>query len=122
MNTLDKFGKFFVQNTRDQALLDYEKIIANKWKAPALIELQNEVSKMDADSKKIMSEVIDRIIITTMFNFLVSIQQSHDINEGIEVICDGESIAEISDGLHGELFSDEGWIKKYSRYEYHEKT
>lgn len=28
-----------------------------------------------------------------------------------------DSIANISDGLSGELYSSNGWIKKYSRYE-----
>lgn len=35
-------------------------------------------------------------------------------NEDFALIKDGENIAELSDGLSGELYTEDGWISKYS--------
>jgi hypothetical protein len=32
------------------------------------------------------------------------------------LFVDGIEVAKLSDGLHGEIFGDEGWIVRYSKY------
>ena len=32
------------------------------------------------------------------------------------MIVDGKSVADLTDGLHGELFTEEGWLSKYSAF------
>ena len=31
-------------------------------------------------------------------------------------MVDGKPVAELSDGLHGEIFGDEGWIVRFSKH------
>ncbi len=32
------------------------------------------------------------------------------------MLFDGQDVAQISDGLHGEIFGDAGWITRFSKY------
>ena len=43
-----------------------------------------------------------------MHDLLVGFVEAHDMEEGIEVFVDGENVVELSDGLHGEQFTENG--------------
>ena len=47
-----------------------------------------------------------------MHDFLFALQKIDDI----QILVDGQNIVELSDGIHGEAYSDEGWFAKYSRH------
>jgi hypothetical protein len=51
-----------------------------------------------------------------MHDLLFAFQEAHDRNTGIEIMVDGKPIAELSDGLHGEIFGETGWIVRYSEF------
>ena len=44
-------------------------------------------------------------------NLLTMVEQ----NDEIVVLCDGENIKELSDGLSGELYTEDGWIERFSQ-------
>lgn len=121
MKELDKFGKIFVQGTRDTMLEELERLFARQAKAPALQDLQESLQSFSDAERNVIRELVDELAITSMHAFLFSLQESSDLDEGIELRVDGQEIAKISDGLHGEIFTDEGWIKRFSRYVYDEK-
>jgi len=56
-------------------------------------------------------------------DFLFAIQEQADFEEDIQLNVANKNVAELSDGLHGEIFSESGWIKKYSAFKdlYEEK-
>ncbi|MBI5724772.1 MAG: hypothetical protein HZA50_12490 [Planctomycetes bacterium] len=121
MNELDKFGEFFVQNFRDKALSRLQFIIERKWKSPSLQSLQNRLARLSSEDKQLIQELTDDIIIAAMHDVLFAFQESHDTGKGADITFNGKSMASMSDGLHGELFSEDGWIKKFSKHPYKEK-
>jgi hypothetical protein len=113
---LDKFGAFIVKNLRDQALDDLEMLLRGAWKSPITQDMQRRLGLLTNDQKQLVREVADRIITTGMHDFLFALQEASDADQGLEVQVDGSNIASLSDGLHGEIFSDEGWIAKHSKF------
>jgi hypothetical protein len=113
---LDKFGSFIVKNLRDQALDDLEMLLRGAWKSSATQDMQRRLGLLTDDQKQLFREVANRVITTGMHEFLFALQEMSDANKGVEVQVDGSNIASLSDGLHGEIFSEEGWIAKYSKF------
>lgn len=105
-----------MKNLRDQALEDLEMLLRGAWKSPATHDMQNRLGLLTADQRELFREVADRIITTGMHDFLFALQEASDANQGIEVRVDGTNVASLSDGLHGEIFSEEGWIAKHSKF------
>ncbi|MFO1485097.1 MAG: hypothetical protein U1F71_17185 [Verrucomicrobiaceae bacterium] len=113
---LSKFGSFIVKNLRDQALDDLEMLLRGAWKSPATQDMQRRLGSLTDEQRQLFREVADRIITTGMHDFLFALQEASDANQGFEVQVDGSNIASLSDGLHGEIFSEEGWIAKHSKF------
>ncbi len=49
-------------------------------------------------------------------DFLFALQVSCDLNRGIQVIVNGQNVAELSDGLNGEPYTEDGWYARYSSF------
>ena len=113
---LDKFGAFFVQNLRDKVLSDVEMLLRGGWKAPELQELQTKLAGFTDSQKQIARELAERIITAGMHDLLFAIQEQADAGGAVRVLVDGQEISKLSDGLHGEIFGDEGWIVRFSKY------
>jgi hypothetical protein len=116
MNPKEKFGKFFVEYFRDKALDHLRLMFDGHWKIPELQPLQNKVSNLCPELKATVYELADELLTQAMTDILFAFHMSHDGNFGIEIMVDGKPIAELSDGLHGELFGKEGWIVRYSKF------
>ncbi len=113
---LEKFGAFVVQNLRDKMLDDLEMLLAGKWKAPDLQELQRKLAQLSEDQKKLFRVLVEQITTVGMHDLLFAIQEQADTGAPIRVLVDDQEIAHLSDGLHGEIFGDEGWIVRYSKH------
>lgn len=112
-NKLDKFGKFLVENLRDKGVNFAELLLEGHWKAETFLSLKNKLGKLtDAEI-----EAVKKVVIATMdsaiHDFLFALQEQSEI----QILSDGENVVELSDGIHGEQFSDEGWFAKYSKYD-----
>jgi hypothetical protein len=116
MTPLDKFGKFFVQNLRDKALENLEFMLVAWWKAPELQTIQSNLAELPPDARALVREVVEKVLTAAMHDLLFAFQESHDGGTGIEVIVDGKPAAELSDGLQGEIFGEDGWIVRYSKF------
>jgi hypothetical protein len=116
MKPLEKFGRFFVENFRDKSLVYLQFMLDGKWKAPDLQALQNKVSNLSPELKALLCEFTDELLTNGMHDLLFAFQESHDCKSGIEVMVDGKLVAALSDGLHGEIFGEDGWIVRYSKF------
>jgi hypothetical protein len=112
---LDKFGAFFVQNLRDKMLDNLEMLLGGKLKAPEVQELQRKLARLNDDQKRLVRDLVERISTGGMHDFLFALQERADAGS-IRVVVDDKEIAQLSDGLHGEIFGDEGWIVRFSRH------
>ena len=101
------------QNLRDKSLDYLESMFERKWKAPAL---QNRVAGLSPEYKLIVRELVENIFTDGMHDLLFAFQEHHDCGEGIEIMVESKPIAELSDGLHGEIFGDEDWMVRFSKH------
>ncbi len=115
-NPLDKFGEFFIRNLRDKMLDDLEMLLAGSWKAPAVQNLQERLTAMSDDQRETIREAAEHLITTGMHDFLFALQEDSDTDGSVQVEVDGVDVAQTSDGLHGEIFTENGWIERFSEY------
>lgn len=113
---LDKFGKLVITCLRDNGIEHYDGLARNHWKAPDLQQLQADLATLTDEQRKIVRQCVISAVDTAMHDFLFGLVEAHDFEEGIEVIVDRQNVVELSDGLNGEQFSEDGWIAKFGAY------
>jgi len=113
---LDKFGKFIVHCLRDRALEQNELLIAGKLQGRDVQRLQARLQNLDEDQKRLIRDIATDLLDTAMHDVLFAIQDAHDRCKGLEVLSDGQNIAELSEALQGEPFGPDGWIARFSRF------
>lgn len=116
LDPLSKFGQFLMANLRDPGIEYYDHLAKKHWKAPGLQKLQHDLDKLADDQKATVRRCVVSAIDHALHDFLFKLHEIADFDNDIQVHVDGQNIAAISDGLAGELFSDEGWMAKYSNY------
>lgn len=114
--SLDKFGNLIVENLRDKQIDWFRGLIQGKWRSQESKELHDKLSKLTQEEKQVVADVLEKVLEKSMHDFLFAVQESNDIDSGLKVFMDGENVAELSDDLHGEIFTEDGWIERFSRY------
>ncbi len=116
-NLLESFGKAVIENLRDTSIEEYLSIKSGQMTSADARDIHQtylSTNPTDRDKiDKIVFNMIDRIL----HNALVLFEQSADFTiTGKAAIASEADIVEMSDGLSGELYTDDGWIKKYSNF------
>jgi len=111
---VDKFGKLVVTQLRDRAIDFFDMAAKGKWKSPGIQSLQTQLAKLSPNEIALIRRCVVEAVDHGMHDMLFALVEAHD--DGIEVIVDGENVVELSDGLHGEQFSDNGWIAKFGKH------
>jgi hypothetical protein len=113
---LSEFGESFIKRVRDNSIFVFEGIISGHMKdseSKALHERLKEMSDEEvALLRKFAYKMVDLTIHNTLFFFEQSIGKWKISNQERQI----GDLANISDGFSGELYTEDGWIKKYSRY------
>ncbi len=115
-NELQKFGEFIIHNLFDKGIECYTQLSENQLKSPLTKQLRNDIKELNEEQLALMRKVVFEVMTTAMHDFLFALQERNDLENDISINVDEINIAEESDGLHGEIFTDEGWIKIYSAY------
>ena len=115
-NRLDEFGKFLMANLRDPAIEYFDILAKGGWKAPGLAALQADLKSLSPEQLKIVRQCVLSCIDNGIHDFLFRLQEVGDLDGGIRVYVKGHDVSAISDGLHGELSTENGWIAKYSKF------
>lgn len=110
---LDLFGKMMMENVRDESIDMAELIISGKMKDKRMMSVINELQDVSAEQKEAYIKIAIRAVDITLSHFMWFIEQEDKVDL---IIRDDEtySIKLISDGLKGELFSEDGWISRFS--------
>lgn len=115
---LNEFGELLIHFVRDRVVEDYTKTQEGKIKSKSGIELYSKLSTLDKKNLSIVKDVVLDTIDSTLDYFLWMIEQYEEYD--LIRYTDDEkryvSLREISDGLSGELHTEEGWIEKFSAY------
>ena len=113
---LDKFGKFLIENLYDKGLDSFEKLANGNVNAESKQALQEKLEMFTPNQLEIVKNVVSTVLTTSMHDFLFALAERSDFDGDIEIIVDNKNIAEDSDGLQGELFSEDGWLQKFSQH------
>ncbi|MBN2267706.1 MAG: hypothetical protein JW725_05225 [Candidatus Babeliaceae bacterium] len=118
---LDKFGSILMHKVRDAAISDWKMIIRGKMRDQRSQEIHQTLKNFGITEQNTIEALVPEIVDTALHHFLWMLEDEEDIELAIN--CSGERIESIkreSDGLCGELYSDNGWIARFSK-EYNEK-
>ena len=113
---LDRFGRLIVTSLRDNGIKHFDGLANSHWKAPSLQNLQADLAKLTDEQKAVVRRCIIQCLDNALHDFLFALVEANDFDKGIALVVDGKNLAEISDGLHSEPYTDEGWIAKFSEF------
>lgn len=111
---LDLFGEVLMNRIRDEAIDDWERIFQGKMKDNESKKILDALESFNPVQVKFIIDLFPKIVDTTLHHFLWTLEQE-DINVIVK-LEDNKSlnIREISDGLIGELYNEDGWISRFS--------
>lgn len=114
---LDEFGRQLMENVRDDTLDFHHALNRRQIKSERGLRLANLISKMGSENADSLDEIVINTVDNLLHRFLFMIETTDHL-EVVYVDESGEAIplSQISDGLAGELYSEDGWIEKYSSH------
>jgi len=112
---LDKFGQLLMKRVRDEAVTDWKMMIDGRMKGASAEKVREFLGRLSEADKKLFSQLIPGVVDTVLHHLLWTAEQESDLYVGVETDNGIENLREISDGLPGELYSDEGWIARFSK-------
>ncbi|OCG11726.1 hypothetical protein A9G24_09430 [Gilliamella sp. App6-5] len=115
---LDIFGQKIISHVRDQAIFEFEAMVQGKMKSENMVKLNNELKIFDRNQIDILKKVAVIAIDSVIYNTLNMLEQNEE-NMRLLISKNGKNeknIVNISDGLSGELLTENGWIEKFSQY------
>ena len=110
MSALDEFGKIFMEETRDVSIRIMDKKIDGTMKGEGQKEFNEKISGFTDEQKEILKFVVSETVEQVLHNFLFMVEE----HEEIGLLYNDVNLNEESDGLAGELYTEDGWIEKYS--------
>lgn len=115
---LDEFGKILIENVRDWVLSNNTKLRAGEMKGKTSLKWYEKIKNLDEEQKEIILGFAAKTVDSTLHYFLWLFEQHENLKLMIKNEKTGEEInlAQISDGLCGELYTEEGWIERFSQY------
>lgn len=109
---LECFGQVFIDEVRDTTISCFEKMIDGRMKGLTAKSVQDKLSGLSETEREIVFWLVVKVVDYGMHNVL-SMIESHD---DVQLLYDGVNLAEVSDGLAGELYTEDGWIERFSTY------
>ena len=114
--SLDKFGQFITEKLRDNQIQFAEDVLAGEYKSQRLIDLHQQLLSLDDSQKSIVLSFIRTVVDVGIHDFLFALVERSEFQNDISILVDGEDVVKLSDGLHGEAYSEDGWYAKFSKY------
>jgi len=113
---LDAFGDNLIREVRDQTCKFLQAVIAGKVRGDRSQELYHKYTTLTPENAAVVHEFLVEAVDDCLHAFLQFLE-AHEI--GVIVRDDNGKpvdIRDLSDGLSGELYSDDGWINKFSQF------
>ncbi len=112
---LDAIGKLIMERLRDSGFSFADGLVSGHWKAPRLGGLQSDLAAADDECRELAVRCTRVAIDHAVHDFLFALHEACEAGE-ISVSMGGKDVEELSDGLQGELFTEDGWQARFSRY------
>jgi len=112
---LDIFGQILIKTVRNEAIDDWNRISNGKMKDKESQEIFEALKSFKPEQIEFIVSLFPKIVDTTLHHLLWLLEQNEIIN--VMVKSDQDTlinIREVSDGLAGELYTEDGWISRFS--------
>ena len=114
---LDRFGKFLMENLRDKGIASCDILLEGKYKAPALLNLQNALASLNEEQRSIVRRCVVWCLDGATHDFLFKLHERADFERDIQMLVDGINVDDLSEaGMHYEPFGPDGWQARYSKF------
>src|SRR2546423_496034 len=77
---LDRFGEFLMHRVRDQAIADWDSIIAGKMKSDRARELHERMKVLSPDAIEAIRALIPQVVDSTLHQLLWGLEEVDDIS------------------------------------------
>ena len=111
MSELDYFGKRLIEEVRDRVIRGMKLRMQGQMKDIDSKKLEENISVLNENGRQIIENIIQQTVDLALHNILCLIDEDKYIN----ITVNGKSISDVSDGLSGELYTEDGWIQRYSK-------
>ena len=115
---LEEFGKILMNDVRDWVILINEQTSSGEMGGKGSNIWYEQIETLTDDQKGLLLSFAKRSVDYTLHHFLWMLQQHENLKLIIKNEETGEEVnlEKISDGLCGELYTEEGWIERFSQY------
>jgi hypothetical protein len=114
-NVLDRFGRLLVSEVRDVAVANALNTLRGRMKVKESEELDEALAPVPENTRKLLEVFATDLVDSTLHDLLSFFEGTEDFliafQENENDLID---LNEISDGLAGELVTEEGWISRFS--------
>jgi hypothetical protein len=114
---LDGFGEAFIHRVRDATLAETDDILIGRGRPEWKQELHATlIGSMDLQQRLLVRHVVAIAVDTAMHNLLWMIESTPELRlEAVGPDDQRHDLVAASDGLSGELWTEDGWIARFSR-------
>lgn len=115
-DVLEGFGKLLMDRVRDDTISSVDRMLNGTMKGITAQKIQEKIKNFDKGQKEAVEWLVPQIVDLCLHNMLWMVEQEEEIT----LLYQGAELREESDGLSGELYTEDGWIQKYSSQRYEE--
>ena len=114
MDVLQSFGREYVRQLRDGSLAWLDGVVVSgRMKSARCERLYASIEDFSTRQREALRTLCAHLTDHVLHETLNFFEQSERWRLADEA---GENLAELSDGLCGELYGEDGWIEKFSDY------
>jgi hypothetical protein len=114
-HALDFFGQILIERIRDEAIDDWERIFQGKTRDSESKKIFETISTFSPEQVQFILNLFPKIVDTTLHHLLWTFEQEENMNISVRAEENAYfNIRDISDGLAGELYTEDGWISRFS--------
>ncbi len=112
---LERFGRLLMERVRDEAIYKFDATVRGDLRSARAKDMTKKLERFDEDDLRLVREIVLRTVDEVLHNVLFFFEESYEL----DVTCSSEggspvSLVECSDGLAGELYTEDGWIARFS--------
>ena len=112
-DVLNEFGKILITEVRDGTIDSMNKMIDGTMKGTIAKLIRKKIAILNNEQIEILKWLIPEIVDFSLDSMLFMFEGHPDL----QLVFQGVDLKEVSDGLSGELYTEDGWIQKFSEYD-----
>ncbi|EEE44884.2 hypothetical protein [Roseibium alexandrii] len=115
---LDQFGELFISAVRNRTQWAYRQIENGSIRVEKNRHDTIQALASSPEHKEKLRQIVEATIDDCLHEFLFMLENNYDTLELLFKASDGSviNVAETSDGLCGELYTEDGWIEKFGSH------